>query len=104
MTWSIAVKTVGGSSRATTTLNAAADEEPSSPGEGHNFTVHVSPDDGLDSLHDQIREVTGLEASQQRLIYRGRLITEPTEEKGVRIRDVAGLCDGQTIHLVPRPA
>ena len=39
-----------------------------------NFQVVVSPDDTLTSLYDQIEDVTGLKASQQRLIYRGRII------------------------------
>ena len=39
-----------------------------------NFKVVVSPDDALTSLYDQIEDVTGLKASQQRLIYRGRII------------------------------
>ena len=39
-----------------------------------NFTVVVSPEDTLTSLYDQIEDVTGLKASQQRLIYRGRII------------------------------
>ena len=39
-----------------------------------NFTVVVSPDDALTSLYDQIEDITGLKASQQRLIYRGRII------------------------------
>ena len=91
--WSIAIKPVGGDER--------------------NFTVTVSPDDAVASLHDQIEGETGLKASQQRLIYRGRLIgkndqgDESTNKngvddivKGAKIKDIVGLCDGQTIHLV----
>lgn len=89
--WSIAVKTVGG---------------PSSP-DVRDFIVNVSPDDDLTSLHSQIEEFTGLKASQQRLIYRGRIIKGGTCNESIkkepRVKDVVGLADGQTIHLVPRP-
>jgi hypothetical protein len=87
--WSIAVKTVG---------------------EQSDFVIHVSPDDALTSMNAQIEEFTGLKASQQRLIYRGRIIrnnaTEPGDEsvkKEPKVKDVVGLANGQTIHLVPRP-
>lgn len=95
------------------------------------FTVQVSPEDDLESLYDQIEASTGLKASQQRLIYRGRLIgpqmgatscsTPPAAAAAVdkqqqqqggerdsssynnpKIKDIAGLADGQTIHLVKR--
>jgi len=39
-----------------------------------SFSVNVSPDDKVDSLHDEIEDITGVKPSQQRLIYRGRLI------------------------------
>ena len=94
-----------------------------------NFTVRVEADDNLSKLHSLIEEVTGLKESQQRLIYRGRLITNQLESNAIPrsnsnthdesgkkskdekqssassilIRDIDGLCDGQTIHLVPRP-
>lgn len=100
--WSIAVRTVGGK-------HAGQDDR-------EDFSVTVSPDDDLACLHHQIEHVTGLKASQQRLIYRGRLIsgggrdddddeaiessTETNEPKV--IRSIPGLCDGQTIHLVPK--
>lgn len=78
--WSIAVKTVG----------------------GHNdFMVTVHPDDSLKRLQDEIEQRTGVEPNQQRLIYRGRLIQNDTNETSV-VRDVDGLSDGQTIHLVPK--
>jgi hypothetical protein len=102
--WSISVKTVGG--------GFEIDEEEShtnSAGE-KNFTVTVSPDDGMASLHDKIEGATGLKASQQRLIYRGRLIgkdgakakEEHTQALEPKIKDIAGLSDGQTIHLVKK--
>jgi hypothetical protein len=103
--WSIAVKTVGGSGRQSDSERQIISD----------FTLTVSPDDELKSLHQEIENITGLKASQQRLIYRGRLISNGTgdmEEEGnqddshskkkPRIRDVVGLSDGQTIHLVPR--
>ena len=100
--WSIAVKTVGGK-------HVGHDER-------DDFTVIVSPDDDLVSLNHKIEDETGLKVSQQRLIYRGRLISggagrdnNDAVDSGVsksepKVRDVVGLCDGQTIHLVPKPA
>ena len=112
--------------------------------DGHHapFAVQVDPSvDTLDSLHERIRERTGLPVDRQRLIYRGKIISSgggggacsggtapsgvirgsgngngherqkesaaasPARRDGGRLlRDVAGLGDGQTIHLVPRPA
>mmetsp|Transcript_44617 Transcript_44617/g.128945 ORF Transcript_44617/g.128945 Transcript_44617/m.128945 type:complete len:1045 (+) Transcript_44617:172-3306(+) len=121
--WLISVKTVGGGID-------VANEQTCSTGE-KQFTIRVSPQDHLDSLYDQIEASTGLKASQQRLIYRGRLINSqsssiaptppaaaatnkqsaatdesaseaPDVSPAPRIRDIAGLADGQTIHLVKR--
>lgn len=119
--WSISVKTVGGKGLTSTAATAADGTEnkvlkPSPT----NFTVHVAPNDTLVTLHKQIESITGLKASQQRLIYRGKLISSGTEvdtssnmenyEGGehcliskTRVCDIDGLSDGQTIHLVPRP-
>jgi hypothetical protein len=95
------------------------------------FSVTVSPEDGLSSLYQEIEGATGVKASQQRLIYRGRIINDQSspgggvsgkglnnseaddkggssgtivnhDNKTRRIRDIAGLCDGQTIHLVKK--
>ena len=85
-----------------------------------NFTIQVNPDDPLQSLYEKIELVTGLKAEQQRLIYRGRIISRsesvaatppaaatsaagPSAAAAGRVRDVTGLGDQQTIHLVPRP-
>ncbi len=95
--WSISVKTVGGGINIDVNVNV--DEAPS--GE-RQFVVQVSPDDHLDSLYDQIEASTGLKASQQRLIYRGRLIGLKELSSNPKIKDIAGLSDGQTIHLVKR--
>jgi len=99
-----------------------------------SFDVRVNPEDQIDCLHDEIEAVTGVKASQQRLIYRGRLIGKsdvvvapaapaPTNsntennsnykeksdaltstsckpQQEYKIKDIIGLCDGQTIHLV----
>ncbi len=105
-----------------------------------SFHVTVSPEDGIDFLHDQIEGVTGVKVSQQRLIYRGRLIgktdvqsishnssssnddvnnmddsnmassekcgqnspktCKSEQQHDYKIKDIVGLCDGQTIHLV----
>lgn len=89
--WSIAVKTVGHS------------DVPS-----QDFVIRVRPDDDLSSMYKQIELFTGLKASQQRLIYRGRIIRAGESDcdsikHEPKVQDVVGLADGQTIHLVPRP-
>lgn len=114
--WLISVKTVGGD------IDLEKGGEVNSSGE-RQFTVQVSPNDHLTSLHDKIEASTGLKASQQRLIYRGRLIggnssamatvvdegsetqidqSESSSTERLKIRDIAGLADGQTIHLLKR--
>lgn len=169
MSWSISVKTVGNSANVNSPKQISA--------ESKDFTIQVEPNEVMSSLHRKIEEITGLKTSQQRLIYRGRLISSggddsntgghavdattpsaggsadtngtdtatnnngggeagnrffgesipPAAEDGAnsstaaesraasnpnsgntpvmesRICDVAGLSDGQTIHLVPRP-
>lgn len=102
-----------------------------------SFHVNVSPEDGIDLLHGEIEDITGVKASQQRLIYRGRLIGKSDVESAspnsstanngsstvvckdkagqsplascknepehdYKIKDISGLCDGQTIHLVKK--
>ena len=138
--WRIFVKTVGkgfDDRRKEDDENGA--KKPSSSVDGAlSFDVRVSPEDRIDLLHAAIEGVTGVKASQQRLIYRGRLIgksdvvsqskstassegnenTDAGKEKGdqtvlaaceheqkdddYKIKDVVGLCDGQTIHLVKK--
>lgn len=114
--WSLSIKTVGkGESSSSTTPSAQGSDATAvkKRAQTSNFTVEVSPDDALSSLHDRIEDVTGLEPVQQRLIYRGRIISRGGEQqevsagddnKQLKIKDVDGLCDGQTVHLVPRPA
>jgi hypothetical protein len=91
--WSISVKTIGGGSS--------------------DFTVQVSPEDKLHALYNQIESATGITAAEQRLIYRGRLIGNNASDSTVaaaaaaaaaepKIRDIAGLENGHTIHLVKR--
>ncbi|CAJ1946285.1 unnamed protein product [Cylindrotheca closterium] len=101
--WSISVKAVG--------IGFNSEEEATAASSSRNangerqFIVEVSPEDGVASLHDKIEGATGLKASQQRLIYRGRLIgkfEQRDENEEPRIKDIAGLCDGQTIHLVKK--
>lgn len=160
-TWSISVKTVGNhtqqqqqkQSSSQTKMKMSSDNDLKNDATLKNipseFTVKVEANDDISILHDRIEEVTGLEACQQRLIYRGRLLpakstttnnnnnsstsnsslsasTTPTQrdnnvnvssssiptsptsvvvnqsQTAPRVCDVAGLCDGQTIHLVPR--
>ncbi len=103
MPWKISVKTVG----SLPTCTGNDEQKPS------NFTISVEPEDMIASIHQKIEDVTGLGIQQQRLIYRGRMISgkgsmastvndspEPAEQ---RICDVDGLNNGHTIHLVPRP-
>ena len=116
--WSISVKTVGAERQGSSA---------SVRGEGGDnvipslFHVRVKPSDNVQSLHTHIENVTGLKESQQRLIYRGRLIqshqtTTTTENSNdtnsnegesatgepTKISEIKGLADGHTIHLVRR--
>jgi Ubiquitin family len=149
--WCISIKTVGGgfdNGDDMSNQNAKI----SSSGE-RMFSITVSPEDGVASLYQEIEGATGVKASQQRLIYRGRIIndhpplSEDGEEEGTsttpqdvnnvrdsnddgavapslsdatlpststttntshsdprtrKIKDISGLCDGQTIHLVKK--
>lgn len=93
--------------------------------EQSSFTLTVSPEDDVAYLQKQIQGVTGLEPSQQRLIYRGRIIsailpnnnldlsadesnTENDRGAGIspttalQLKDINGLADGHTIHLIKR--
>lgn len=144
--WCIFVKTVGkgfDDRRVNDDDDDDDDTDEDKPGKrssvdgSFSFNVVVSPEDRMDFLHDEIEGVTGVKASQQRLIYRGRLIgksdvasvshttgtgndensntenslEEKSNQNGVttckheqqqeyKIKDIVGLCDGQTIHLV----
>jgi len=131
MAWSLSVKTVGGdrvsqpsnhapSTPVTDTKQSNTDPPtkppPAKPPLPSHFTVDVDPDETISSLNDKIEIATGLNAAQQRLIYRGRILSggsapsrsdsdpPPIQTNDILLRDVEGLCDGQTIHLVPRPA
>ena len=97
--WLISVKTVGAERQG----DGVASVIPSS------FDVRVKPSDDVRSLHNCIETVTGLKESQQRLIYRGRLIqshqnegTEGSVIEPTKISEIKGLADGHTIHLVRR--
>jgi len=148
--WCIFVKTVGKGfdDRRVNVNNDGADTNNDEPGKlssvdgSFSFHVTVSPEDRIDFLHDEIQGVTGVKASQQRLIYRGRLIGKSDvasvshnsststnndentntvnsfhekadqnalttfckneQQQGYKIKDIVGLCDGQTIHLVKK--
>ena len=90
--------------------------------------MQISPKDAFTKLQSIIEEHTDITAVQQRLIYRGRIITDTTRPNPsnedtttstsenndtnnegednvgeMLVEDITGLCDGQTIHLVPRP-
>lgn len=104
MSWSISVKVVGSLPASS---NNSPDEQNSGP---RDFNIHISPDEPLSSLHSKIEQVSGLQAQQQRLIYRGRLISGASSDEAqaaksllTPIRNIDGLEDGHTIHLVPRP-
>jgi hypothetical protein len=104
--WSIQIRTVGGEQKPAAAHATTGD-----------FHVHVHPDEEVASLYEKIQGLTGLEPAQQRLIYRGRLIAACAEEEnpndnasttddkpGLKIREIDGLSDGQTIHLLQRRA
>lgn len=142
--WCIFVKTVGQGFEDLRRNEDESNRKGMSDGT-FSFSVEVSPNDRVDFLHEKIEGVTGVKASQQRLIYRGKLIgkadvsgsssngstnystdenenadnigtpygsdhksltgtqQQPRQEQSVdeyRIKDIVGLCDGQTIHLV----
>lgn len=92
--WNISVKTVSSYS---SELHAES-----------NFQITVNPNDSISSIYQKIESHTGLKADQQRLIYRGRLITALSHLDSIQpndhISDISGLGDGHTIHLVPRPS
>ena len=93
-TWTISVKTVSSYS---SELHAES-----------NFNITVDPNESISSIYQKIELQTGLKADQQRLIYRGRLITAQSQLDSIQpndhISDINGLGDGHTIHLVPRPS
>jgi hypothetical protein len=115
--WSIQIRTVGGEQKASAAAATNGD-----------FHVHVHPEDGIQSLYEKIQGLTGLFPAQQRLIYRGRLIaaaassapphtnddatattsssetTATTKAAPLKIREIDGLSDGHTIHLLQRRA
>lgn len=122
--WCISVKTVGGG------FDDCLKEGALTSGGERLFSVTVCPEDCVASLHQEIEGATGVRASEQRLIYRGRLIGTNDEAETTshgtnrssssnknldgndpvtiddsharKIKDIAGLCDGQTIHLVKK--
>jgi hypothetical protein len=174
--WCISIKTVGGGfddvdhdeESYTVTTSSNNNSKLSSSGE-RLYRVTVSPEDGIAALYQEIEGATGVKPSQQRLIYRGRIINDhpplngheeeddddgdddeeeendqqvghsssaPNDDtvgasanstvaatttstsssslsnarekrndpdpRGRKIKDIAGLCDGQTIHLVKK--
>lgn len=70
-------------------------------GDERDFVVMLHPDDDLAQLYDEIHCVTGLPREQQRLIYRGRLLGKAdNEDRHQKMKDIVGLMDGHTIHLM----
>mmetsp|Transcript_69378 Transcript_69378/g.104640 ORF Transcript_69378/g.104640 Transcript_69378/m.104640 type:complete len:879 (+) Transcript_69378:171-2807(+) len=101
--WLISVKTLGGFFKD----DGMDGESCATNKDGEKqFTVSVSPEDGLSSLHAKIEASTGLKACQQRLIYRGRIISanggDDAPDTKPKLKDIAGLSNGQTIHLVKK--
>ncbi|KAL7449038.1 hypothetical protein ACHAWC_001145, partial [Mediolabrus comicus] len=84
----------------------------SNEGSSSTFTIQINPNEPLSTLSNQIEDMTGLRPHEQRLIYRGRIINVPSaagaattgsgSNTATCIRDIHGLSDGETIHLVPR--
>jgi hypothetical protein len=149
--WCISIKTVGGGfdDDYDGESNAVTNNSTISSSGERLFRVKVSPEDGVASLYQEIEVATGVKQSQQRLIYRGRIINDhpplndheegnsllapkdlnndaavgtstnstvvaTTSSSSIntiktlndprrrKIKDIAGLCDGQTIHLVKK--
>ncbi|KAG7366872.1 ubiquitin family protein [Nitzschia inconspicua] len=148
--WCLSIKTVGGGFD---DRKSNENSKISSSGE-RLFSVTVSPEDAVASLYQEIEGATGVKPSQQRLIYRGRIINDHpplaldeeddgqaakglnddqnnnndalddadvainnsnpdnsnngkknglnNDPRSRKIKDIAGLCDGQTIHLVKK--
>jgi len=106
--WTLQIKTVG-------------EQQP-------DFCVTVHPADPVSRLYDAIGQHTGWTHREQRLIYRGRLLhgdaattnnnnnrnndssrrggeqppAAPSNKDPPQLRDIVGLTDGHTIHLVRR--
>lgn len=72
--------------------------------EQSDFSVQVHPEDEIETLYNKIETQTGLSPEQQRLIYRGRLVsaTAAPAQDSRKIQDITGLSDGHCIHLVKR--
>ena len=78
LSWCIFVKTLGrgfdnrrGNGDG---ANSNKNSKVSSVDGSFSFNLTVSPEDRIDFFHDEIEGLTGGDASQQRLIYSGRLI------------------------------
>mmetsp|Transcript_12825 Transcript_12825/g.19241 ORF Transcript_12825/g.19241 Transcript_12825/m.19241 type:complete len:106 (+) Transcript_12825:197-514(+) len=72
MSWSISIKVVG-SLPLNESSTSTSVTPPSHP--LRDFTITIEPTETLQDLHSKIEERTGLKAEQQRLIYKGRLIS-----------------------------
>ena len=86
-------------------------------------SIEIASNSSVEALADAIssRCCPPLEKQRVRLIYRGRVIydgsrsgTDPSTDANnadnpsnamhsIQLKDVAGMCDGQTVHLVRRP-
>ena len=78
MSWSISVKTVGNTQNVHSNNNNnsnAITSNNKNKQQLKDFTIQVEPNEVISTLHRKIEAVTGLKSSQQRLIYRGRLIS-----------------------------
>jgi hypothetical protein len=65
-------------------------------------SISLPPSSNISNLRSLIEEKMEIKSEDQRLIYRGKMLDDTKNKSPVRIKDVGGLSDGCTIHLVPR--
>eukprot|EP00588_Corethron_pennatum_P020355 CAMPEP_0194328694 /NCGR_PEP_ID=MMETSP0171-20130528/45709_1 /TAXON_ID=218684 /ORGANISM="Corethron pennatum, Strain L29A3" /LENGTH=804 /DNA_ID=CAMNT_0039089143 /DNA_START=172 /DNA_END=2583 /DNA_ORIENTATION=+ len=105
--WTLSVKVVGPAGPGWSVPAPPADAPDSLANDVANdgtpaFRIAVRPEDGVTSVRLEIERATGLAPGRQRLIFRGALLPEHAGEDRTALRDVSGLGDGMTVHLVPR--
>eukprot|EP00520_Triparma_pacifica_P010891 CAMPEP_0118652874 /NCGR_PEP_ID=MMETSP0785-20121206/11545_1 /TAXON_ID=91992 /ORGANISM="Bolidomonas pacifica, Strain CCMP 1866" /LENGTH=209 /DNA_ID=CAMNT_0006545409 /DNA_START=197 /DNA_END=822 /DNA_ORIENTATION=- len=76
----------------------------------HPLSISLPPSSNISNLRTLIESKTSIPSSEQRLIYRGKMLSDYTPSPRsstshptpVLLRTIPGLTDGCTIHLVPR--
>ncbi|XP_058070731.1 E3 ubiquitin-protein ligase UPL5 [Magnolia sinica] len=63
---------------------------------GNTIVIHADSADSIDSVHEQIRRITGIPTAEQRLLYLGRQL------QGDRSLADYEICTDSTLHLVGR--